>query len=65
VTLRAIQQASQAEIRVIDAETVPLRETGYQVRRMFVPPKAQAELIVGSSEAIAQRITKLIQEARA
>src|SRR5215211_2121272 len=60
-TLRAIKQAEQQEIAVVEPEDVG--EPGYAVRRMFVPPKGEgAEMLDGSPEAIAQRIKELVEE---
>jgi electron transfer flavoprotein beta subunit len=63
LTLRAIQQARQSEIQVIEAD-VPEDGSGYRVRRMFVPSKASAELIDGGPPVVAETITNLIQEVR-
>jgi len=60
-TLRAIKQAEQQEVAVVEPEDVG--EPGYAVRRMFVPPKGEgAEMLDGSPEAIAQRIKELVEE---
>jgi hypothetical protein len=60
-----MQQARRSTIEVIDAETVAPGAPGYHVRRMFVPPRARAELIAGDARAIAARIAELIREATA
>ena len=65
VTMRAIQQARESKIHVLDADDVPQAEPGYRIRRMFVPPRASAEQIAGGAPAVAETITRLIQEARA
>ena len=58
--LRAIKQAEQHEIRVVDADP---GEPAYRVRRMFTPPRgAGAELIDGNAAQVAQRIAELLQE---
>ena len=58
--LRAIKQAEQHEIRVVDADP---GESAYRVRRMFTPPRgAGAELIDGNAAQVAQRIAELLQE---
>lgn len=60
-TLRAIKQAEQKEIEVVEPED--LGEPAYRVRRMFVPPKGEgAEMLNGSPENIAQRIAEIIKE---
>ena len=60
-TLRAIKQAEQKEIEVVEAEDAG--EPAYRVRRMFVPPKGEgAEMLNGSPEAIAQRIKEIVAE---
>jgi electron transfer flavoprotein beta subunit len=58
--LRAIKQAEQREIRVVDADP---GEPAYRVRRMFAPPRgAGAELIGGDATQVAQRIAELLKE---
>ena len=60
-TLRAIKQAEQQEIEVV--EPGDTGEPAYRVRRMFVPPKGEgAEMLDGSPETIAQRIKELVAE---
>ena len=60
-TLRAIKQAEQKEIAVVEPEADG--EPAYRVRRMFVPPKGEgAEMLNGSAEAVAQRIKEIVQE---
>src|SRR5919198_6718910 len=55
--LRAIKQAEQQEIRIVEADA---DEPGYRVRRMFSPPRgAGAELLDGDPAAVAQRIVEL------
>jgi electron transfer flavoprotein beta subunit len=58
--LRAIKQAEQHEIAVVEAET---GEPAYRVRRMFSPPRgAGAELLDGGPARIAERILELVRE---
>ena len=58
--LRAIKQAEQHEIRVVDADA---GEPACRVRRMFAPPRgAGAELIDGNAAQVAQRIAELLKE---
>jgi electron transfer flavoprotein beta subunit len=60
-TLRAIKQAEQKEIDV--REPGDVGERAYRVRRMFVPPKGEgAEMLDGSSAAIAERIADIVKE---
>src|SRR5919199_2540539 len=59
-TLRAIKQAEQKEIAVVEPEETG--EPAYRVRRMFVPPKGEgAEMLNGSGSAVAQRIKEIVQ----
>jgi electron transfer flavoprotein beta subunit len=59
--LRAIKQAEQKEIDVVEPEDVG--EPAYRIRRMFVPAKGEgAEMLNGSPEAIAQRIKEIVGE---
>ena len=58
--LRAIKQAEQHEIAVVNAEP---GEPAYTVRRMFSPPRgAGAERLDGGPAQIAQRILELVRE---
>jgi electron transfer flavoprotein beta subunit len=60
-TLRAIKQAEQQEIELVEAED--LGEPAYRVRRMYVPPKGEgAEMLDGSPEDVAKGIADLIRE---
>jgi electron transfer flavoprotein beta subunit len=60
-TLRAIKQAEQQEIEVVEPEDAG--EPAYRVRRMFVPPKGEgAEMLNGNPEAIAGRIKEIVSE---
>jgi electron transfer flavoprotein beta subunit len=60
-TLRAIKQAEQKEIEVVEPEEAG--EPAYRVRRMFVPAKGEgAEMLNGSPDAIAQRIQEIVAE---
>jgi electron transfer flavoprotein beta subunit len=59
--LRAIKQAEQQEIEVV--EPGELGEPASLVRRMFVPPKGEgAEMLNGSPAEVAQRIAELLKE---
>ena len=60
VTLRAVQQAEQADIEVVEPEDLP--SPAYRVRRMFVPPRQRAEIIDGGPASIAARIAQIVQE---
>ena len=63
--LRAIKQAEQHEIAVVDAEPLSGEpgEPSYTVRRMFSPPRgAGAERLDGGPAQIAQRILELVRE---
>jgi len=60
-TLRAIKQAEQKEIEVVEPSN--LGEPAYRVRRMYVPEKGEgAEMLDGSSENVAQRIAEIVKE---
>jgi len=60
-TLRAIKQAEQQEIEVV--EPGERGEPAYRVRRMFVPSKGEgAEMLDGSPANIAQRIAEIVKE---
>jgi electron transfer flavoprotein beta subunit len=60
-TLRAIKQAEQQEIEVV--EPGDLGEPAARVRRMFVPPKGEgAEPLGDDAPAIARRINELVEE---
>jgi electron transfer flavoprotein beta subunit len=60
-TLRAIKQAEQKEIDVLEPEEPG--EPAYRIRRMFVPPKGEgAELLEGSPAEIAARIADIVRE---
>jgi electron transfer flavoprotein beta subunit len=59
--LRAIKQAEQQEIAVVEPSGGG--EPAYRVRRMFSPPKGEgAEMLRGSPAEIAQRIAELVRE---
>ena len=61
-TLRAIKQAEQKEIEVVEPPGDG-GAPGYRVRRMFVPPKGEgAEMLDGSPADVAQRIKEIVQE---
>ena len=58
--LRAIKQAEQQEIAVVEADA---GEPAYRVRRMFTPPRgAGAELLEGNAAQVAQQIAELLKE---
>jgi electron transfer flavoprotein beta subunit len=60
-TLRAIKQAEQQEIDVIEASD--LGEPAARVERMFVPPKGEgAEMLGDDPTEVAQRIKQIIDE---
>jgi electron transfer flavoprotein beta subunit len=60
-TLRAIKQAEQKEIEVIDPQVDGA--PGYRVRRMFHPPRGGgAEMLSGSPADVARRISEIIKE---
>jgi electron transfer flavoprotein beta subunit len=60
-TLRAIKQAEQQEIAVV--EPAGGAEPAYRVRRMFSPPKGEgAEILQGGPAEIAQRIGEIVRE---
>ncbi len=60
-TLRAIKQAEQKEIEVIEPEAGG--EPAYRIRRMFVPSRGEgAEMLDGSPAAVAQRIAEIVRE---
>jgi len=60
-TLRAIKQAEQKEIEVV--EPGDLGEPGATVTRMFVPPKGEgAEMLGKDPGEVAQRIRQLVEE---
>lgn len=60
-TLRAIKQAEQKEIAVL--QPVDAGAPAYRVRRMFVPPKGEgAQMLDGSPAELAQRIAELARE---
>ncbi len=58
--LRAIKQAEQREIAIVDAEP---GEPAYRIRRMFSPPRgAGAEILDGGPAEVARRILELVRE---
>jgi electron transfer flavoprotein beta subunit len=60
-TLRAIKQAEQKEISVVEPEAG--QSPAYRVRRMFVPPKGEgAEMLNGGAAEVAERIKEIVQE---
>jgi electron transfer flavoprotein beta subunit len=60
-TLRAIKQAEQKEIEVVEPEG--LEEPAARIRRMFVPPKGEGAEMIGEDPAeIARRIKEIVEE---
>lgn len=60
-TLRAIKQAEQQEIQVVEPDVSPA--PAYRIRRMFVPPRGErAEMLDGTPAEIAQRIAGIVRE---
>jgi electron transfer flavoprotein beta subunit len=60
-TLRAIKQADEKEIEVVDPEDAG--DPAYRVRRMFVPPKGEgAEMLNGNPVEVAGRIKEIVSE---
>jgi electron transfer flavoprotein beta subunit len=60
-TLRAIKQAEQQEIEVL--EPAGLDEPATRVRRMFVPPKGEGAEMLGDDPAeVAQKIKQIVEE---
>jgi electron transfer flavoprotein beta subunit len=62
VTLRAVQQAEDAEIELVEPDE--LAEPGFRVRRMLVPPSERAEMMDGAS-SVAAKIVELVRGAAA
>ena len=59
-TLRAIKQANQQEIAVLEA--VSEGEPAYRVRRMFVPPRGEGAEPLGDTPAVvASRIAEIVK----
>jgi electron transfer flavoprotein beta subunit len=59
-TLRAIKQANQQEIAVLDGASAG--EAAYRVRRMYVPPRGEGAESLGDSPAsVAQRIAEIVK----
>jgi len=60
-TLRAIKQAEEKEIDVLEPQDAGA--PAYRVRRMFLPPKGEgAEMLNGSPAAVAERIAGIVRE---
>jgi electron transfer flavoprotein beta subunit len=60
-TLRAIKQAEQKQIDVVQPEEPG--DPAYRVRRMFVPPKGEgAQILDGGPADIARRIREIVEE---
>ena len=49
---------------VVDGSSLAGTPAGYVVRRMYTPPKSQAEMLEGSAEEVAAAIAKIIREKR-
>ena len=59
-TLRAIKQAKEKEIAVIDAPSA--EPAAYRIERLFVPPKTDRAASLGSAPGeVAQRIAELVK----
>ena len=59
-TLRAIKQANQQEITVIDRDTGTA--PAYRLRRMFLPPRGEGSEPLGDSPAaVAERIAEIVR----
>ena len=63
VTMRAIQQAQDAQISVVALDVMP--EPASYVRRMFVPESRNAEMLDGDEAAVARRIVEIVAGALA
>lgn len=61
VTLRAMQQAKQSTVPVV--EPGDLGEGAYRVRRMYTPERARAQMLAGRAPEIAAQIAELVREA--
>lgn len=61
VTLRAMQQAKQSPVPVV--EPGDLGGEAYRVRRMFVPERTRAEMLQGGAPAVAARIAEMVSGA--
>jgi electron transfer flavoprotein beta subunit len=60
-TLRAIKQAKEKEIAVVD-QPAAAQAPAYRIRRMFVPPKSDRAISLGNDSAeVAQRIVELVK----
>lgn len=60
-TLRAIKQAEQKEIEVV--EPGDLGEPAARIRRMFVPPKGDGAEMIGEDAAeVARRVKEIVEE---
>lgn len=61
VTLRAMQQAKQSPLPVV--EPGDLGDGAYRVRRMHTPERVRAQMLAGRAPDIAARIAELVREA--
>ena len=60
-TFRAIKDAERMDIEIVAGD--PTEAWGYQVRRMYVPPKpAGAEMLEGTPADVARRIVEIVGE---
>jgi electron transfer flavoprotein beta subunit len=58
--LRAIKQAEQREIEIVEADS---GEPAYRVRRMFAPSRGEgAEMLEGDAASVAERIVTIVRE---
>jgi electron transfer flavoprotein beta subunit len=61
VTFRAIKDAERTDIELIAGD--PTRAWGYQVRRMFVPPKPEGSVMLeGTPAEVARRIAEIVKD---
>ncbi|MEQ9349374.1 MAG: heterodisulfide reductase-related iron-sulfur binding cluster, partial [Alphaproteobacteria bacterium] len=61
-TLRMIKQARQKPLEVVDGSAAVGATGGFEVRRMYTPPKGKgAEMISGSAEDVAAKLAEVIR----
>jgi electron transfer flavoprotein beta subunit len=61
MTFRAIKQAEQKEIRVVEAADGG--QPPYRIRRLFLPPRGErAEMLTGEPAEIAHRIAQIVKQ---
>jgi electron transfer flavoprotein beta subunit len=63
VSFRAIQEAQEREITVLNPMETEVGEPGYRIRRMDKPTSSRAELISGGPRIVAERILTLVKDA--